>query len=215
MKNKERKEAINLRKQGWSYASIAKEIGVAKSTLSIWLSDLQLTDEQKRALGEKCRIASVCSGRKNKKRWDKLKQEVREVYVPPFDDPEFMLGLGLYWGEGDKGNQVGLANSDINIIKHFMLWCKKYLEVENFSAMVHHYTPDRDNEIKIWWSKNLKLSLDQFYQSNFSVSLKSQKKRNTLKFGTIKIRAKGKQIWKAKVKINKAMNMMKFAEINL
>ena len=39
---KEKKNAISLRKQGFSYNEICEQIGVAKSTCSVWLRGIKL-----------------------------------------------------------------------------------------------------------------------------------------------------------------------------
>ncbi len=45
-----RETAVAMRKEGRSYREIPAEVGVAKSTLSLWLRDVPLTEEQQRAL---------------------------------------------------------------------------------------------------------------------------------------------------------------------
>lgn len=42
--------AVAMRQEGRSYREIQAEVGVAKSTLSLWLRDVPLTEEQQRAL---------------------------------------------------------------------------------------------------------------------------------------------------------------------
>lgn len=41
-----REEAVSLRQQGYTYGQIKRTIGISKSTLSGWLSNLPLTHEQ-------------------------------------------------------------------------------------------------------------------------------------------------------------------------
>ena len=50
MRFEEKQRALALRRQGWSYNDILKEVGVSKSTLSLWLRDVPLADEQIAAL---------------------------------------------------------------------------------------------------------------------------------------------------------------------
>ena len=47
MKNllKEKRRAIQLRKQGQTYGEIVKQIKVAKSTLSLWLREVEVPEE--------------------------------------------------------------------------------------------------------------------------------------------------------------------------
>src|SRR5947209_3500636 len=41
-----RQHAIDLRRQGMSYREIREQVRVSKSSLSLWLSDVSLTEEQ-------------------------------------------------------------------------------------------------------------------------------------------------------------------------
>jgi transcriptional regulator with XRE-family HTH domain len=44
-----RPRAVELRLRGWTYLQIAAEVGVSKSTLSLWLRDVELPDDEKEA----------------------------------------------------------------------------------------------------------------------------------------------------------------------
>ena len=46
-------KAIELRKQGFSYREILKQVPVAKSTLSLWLYSVHLSVPQKQTLTQK------------------------------------------------------------------------------------------------------------------------------------------------------------------
>lgn len=45
-----REKAITLRKEGKSYREISEALGVSKSSCSLWLSDVPLTEDQRRRL---------------------------------------------------------------------------------------------------------------------------------------------------------------------
>lgn len=207
MKTKEKKKAIELRHLGWSYKKIAKEIGVSKGTLSIWLRDVKLTKSQKEILKENCRKNSHSGSEGSKQRWKKLKENVYSQYNPLIKDPKFMLGLGIYWGEGNKSNSFGMSNSDPETIKVFMCWANNYFDVSSFRICIHHYNKDKDEEVKLWWSKILSLPLSCFNKSVFATSKSSLLKRKTLENGTIHITAKGNS-WKALVKYQKSIDVL-------
>jgi orotate phosphoribosyltransferase-like protein len=61
-----KKEAIRLRKKGRSYNEISKELGVAKSTLSLWLKGIPLTSEQRKRFYTK-RILNLARGPQSQK----------------------------------------------------------------------------------------------------------------------------------------------------
>ena len=104
MKTNEKIAAISLRKKGFSYKEIAEALKIAKATLSCWLRDVELSQEQIRRLKEKCRYQSIECGKKVSAAWDERRIKVFEEYNPPLTDPDFMLGLGLFW-RGDKGRR--------------------------------------------------------------------------------------------------------------
>jgi hypothetical protein len=52
-KDSERLRAIALRKKGMSVKDIAKELMVAKSSVSVWVRDIQLTEKQREVLSQK------------------------------------------------------------------------------------------------------------------------------------------------------------------
>jgi hypothetical protein len=207
MKLEEKNKAIELRKLGWSYRRISKDLNVSKGTLSIWLSDVVLTDIQMQSLKDNCRLNSHAGSIGSSKRWESLKKDVYNNYNPPIDDPNFMLGLGLYWGEGNKKNGFGISNSDSKVIRIFIDWSKKYFDVVDFKAHVQHYDIDKDDFVKSWWSDEINLDLSNFGKSNFSVSKISKDKRKTLPYGTIKIKAKGNN-WSCLEKYRKAINVL-------
>ena len=66
IKNELKSKAIELRKQGFSYSEILKQIPVAKSTLSVWLKNVGLSKKQKQKLTKK---------KIGKRRLKELKQE--------------------------------------------------------------------------------------------------------------------------------------------
>src|SRR3989344_6138095 len=52
-KSKEKNKALDLRQKGESIKAIAKRIGIAKSTVSLWCRDIKLTPAQTQRLHEK------------------------------------------------------------------------------------------------------------------------------------------------------------------
>ncbi|MFH1990725.1 MAG: hypothetical protein ABIJ19_02610, partial [Patescibacteria group bacterium] len=53
MRLKEKLEARRLRCLGYSFNEIHKKLGVAKSSVSLWVRDIRLTPEQKLELSQK------------------------------------------------------------------------------------------------------------------------------------------------------------------
>ncbi|MHA1952219.1 MAG: helix-turn-helix domain-containing protein [Candidatus Thorarchaeota archaeon] len=209
MKTEEKKRAIELRKKGWSYNEIKKEVNVSKGTLSLWLRDMKLTKSQIERFSKKQKLATIKNAEKHKQFFKDRRDKVKSEYDPPMNDPKFMMGLGLYWGEGTKAiASVGMSNSEPEIIIWFINWINDFFPGYNFSIRVHHYDPSKDSEIKKWWSNKLNIPI-KFTKSNFSVSGASSKKRPKLKFGTAHLIVTGRGVWKVRQRIEKALECAK------
>ncbi len=216
MKAKEKKQAIALRKQGRTYKEISSQIGVSKSTVSLWLRDVPLNENHLQLIANRCRMISILNGKKVAEKWLKDIANVKEAYKPPVGDPKFMLGIGLYWGEGTKHSRsdTEMVNSDPKLLKIFLDWINEFFigEFEGFKVGIHHYTPDKDQEIKKYWSDVLGLPLACFNKSIIAVSRTSKKKRQTLINGTVHIRVCGKGVWKIRQKIEKTFEVLSYEE---
>jgi len=165
----DREKALILRKQEMSYSQIKKILKVGKSTLSLWLRDYPLSKERIREL-RACseRRIEKFRGTMRQKKEKRLKEiyETQKKFLLPLKNREaFLFGLGLYWGEGTKYRQDGLAisNTDPSIIKFFICWLNKYLRIpkKKMRVRLHLYTDmDVKKEIQ-FWSKILKIPLTQ------------------------------------------------------
>ena len=124
-----------------------------------------------------------------------------------------MLGLGLYLGEGSKYNQstTSMSNCDPTLLKICISWLKEFFsdDFDKFSIYVHHYYPERDNEIRNYWSERLQIPLLNFTKSGFDVSISGRnKKGNTLLYGTVQVRVRGRGSWRVRQKIQKAIEVL-------
>jgi len=143
-----REKAFDLRKQGYSYTYISEQTGVQKSTLSDWLHNVEYHPNQETI--NKIGRARAASGRV--KHLQKLRtiEEARQIAVSDIGELNkrdlFMLGVGLYIGEGSKtSNIIRVINSNPKIIKLAIKWFRDIcgLSDENFSLRIHMY-PDND-----------------------------------------------------------------------
>src|SRR5687768_13501487 len=124
--------AVELRLQGRSYREIASVVPVSKSTLSLWLRDVPLTDAHRASLdarrvhGARSRADAVRAGRV--RRVELLQAEAAAEIGPLTDRELFLLGVAAYWCEGTKTKPwrpaQGLAfiNSDPGLIVLFLRW---------------------------------------------------------------------------------------------
>lgn len=130
MRTELREKAIKLRiEKRLSYNAIQIKPGVPKSTLSYWLKEHPLNEDEILKLRRKAWLKGEAS-RERFRNTMRIKREClekdvyekqRERMANLNDKSFFVAGLMLYLGEGDKKSQVriGLANTDPAVIQFF------------------------------------------------------------------------------------------------
>jgi hypothetical protein len=111
---REREKALELRRMGWTYKEILGEIPVAKSSLSLWLKDLPLTDREREYLKTRRdsnismgRIKAATSNRANRLEREKVTAAQAELeFEKRRWDPLFLVGVTLYWALGRKSGPI-------------------------------------------------------------------------------------------------------------
>ncbi len=189
-----KKKAIQLRKKGWSYNQINRMINVSKSTLSLWLKDVPLSEEQKQRFYNS-RIINLSRGAPSQKERRKreiekiLKEAEKEIQIPLFWDTFQLIGAALYWAEGSKTNGFEVTNSDPYFILFMVKWFERVFGVSSNNLKIHLniYSQQNEQEIKQFWSQLTGIPLKNFGKSYIKPPNKGFKKNN-LYYGTIKIR---------------------------
>jgi len=78
----------------------------------------------------------------------------------------FGLGIGIYWGEGDKTNPHSsrVANTDPRLIKVFIRFLKKICQLENrkIRYSIVCFNDSNTDECKSYWAKQLGISTNKF-----------------------------------------------------
>jgi transcriptional regulator with XRE-family HTH domain len=166
MKTKERELVRNLRKeQGLAIKQIAKRVGVSTSSVSLWVRDICLTEEQKKKLKEQNLssewLSKAWEAKSQKYREDRLKFQEEGRKKAKDRDPDHIAGCMLYWGEGLKNkNKLALSNSDPNLIKFFYGFLKKYFGVSRSDVVLSifcHIDLATKEEIEKYWCETLSL----------------------------------------------------------
>ncbi len=186
LKTKEKEKAIKLRKRGFSYSEILKQIPVAKSTLSLWLRSVGLAKEQKQRLTEK-RIAAALRGAQARKDFrlaitKEIKNKAKREIGKLSDRELWLVGIALYWAEGHKekehGNLIKLGNSDPNLINIFLKWLQRICKINrkdiHFRIYLHKTSEDRLKEVQDYW-----VSVTKFPKKNFQKITWKRHKINT------------------------------------
>lgn len=188
--NKIRARAEKLRRLGYSYGMIREKLAVSKSTLSNWLGQIEFNPNSEviKRVG-KARLKSALYKHRSKlqdieRRKREATQDIGELTRRDF----FMLGIGVYLGEGSKANEeVKIANSDPIIIKLALRWLKEFcgLERHHFRITLHSY-PDVDPKKALkFWSKATTIPIAQFTKTiTDNRKNKSLLRRRKLPYGT-------------------------------
>lgn len=199
--------ATELRHTGLSINKIAKQLNIAESTASAWLRNIQLTPEQSQnLLVLKAQNSRQLNRDRAFQRYQQWHIEAVDFFNAHKDETLFMLGIGLYWGEGGKAYKtLVLTNSDPALIKVWVDWCKTYIpKVELRGGLALHKNLDC-NIAKAYWQKLS--SIEKIYIMIVKpVASKGRRAKNILPNGTFRVVAGvGSAEWHTK--------MMKWIEI--
>lgn len=194
----EYEKARFLRKKGRSYNDIKKELGLSKSTVSLWCRDIKLTNQQRDTLlhSSKRMIAQRLGAKANHEKREKEIAFVRDVakkeIVSLIPDSFQVAGAMLYWAEGTKTQSTAVSNSDPRIIKFMVLWFNKFFQInpKQITAHLHIHYGNDENKIKKFWSTLTGIPLNNFGKS-FIKPVGTGHRTNILPNGVIKIRVKG------------------------
>lgn len=185
-----KKRAIDLRKKGHSYNHISSKLGIAKSTLSYWLKDMPfaLNEETTRRIGE-ARLKSARFKNAQKIKSQQRAQQIAKQDIGNITNRDlFMLGLGIYIGEGSKTNHIiRVINSDPRIINLAIKWFQTAcsLEKDNFTLAIHLYPDNNIKQALTFWSKETSIPLSQFGKTQIDRRInKSPKRSKKLPHGT-------------------------------
>lgn len=163
----DRSEAIKLRKEGYSYGIISEKLGISKGTLCGWLRDIPY-------IPNSTVLKRVESGRGKyglQRRQERLRQTqemlllgIEEVGTLSRRDL-WMLGLGLWIGEGSKTTeQIRVVNSDPRLVRLYMRWLREVCELsdQNITVAMHLYPDSDETSCREYWQSITNLPATQF-----------------------------------------------------
>jgi hypothetical protein len=143
-------------------------------------------------------IAKIAENRRRRREW--WRSEALALWKRWHADPLFVLGLGLYWGEGTKSmadQRLALTNSDVCLLRTWIRWCRTFMPGVPFDcSLVVHDTCDVE-AAQAHWQRELGVSVRVV---TVAVSSASKRTRNCLPYGTLKVRvARGSREWATKM----------------
>jgi transcriptional regulator with XRE-family HTH domain len=199
MKTQERMEARRLRReQGLPIKVIARRLGVAVSSVSVWVRDVELTAAQHEALRA---LNPAYNHQRNGWKTNSTRFRARRVAYQEGGrqlarryEPLHIAGCMLYWAEGSRArNQIRFTNSDPEMVRFFVHFLRAYFELEESdirltcNLFADHL--ERQEEIERFWLETAGLPGSCLCRSTVNTYSKySQKKRqNKLPYGTCRV----------------------------
>jgi predicted transcriptional regulator len=144
-------QAQHLRQLGMSVKEIEKKLGVSRSSVSLWVREIELTEEQVITLRTSERYveskkhgaeANAAKHRELRRAYQQMgRLKARE------GSPLHHAGCMLYWAEGEKSkNTVNFVNSDPNMMLLFVRFLREEMQVadDKISIRIHCHTSDVD-----------------------------------------------------------------------
>ncbi|MBI2669852.1 MAG: hypothetical protein HYX20_01765 [Candidatus Yanofskybacteria bacterium] len=208
-KNLQKNAAIDLRKKGFSYSEIKKEILVPKSTLSHWFRKIKLSEAQNQKLKDRrFKIAKANS----EGRTLKTLQKIEEIKDSSGKDLRiiskrelWLMGIVLYWrerflhnNESDLHKGVRFTSSDPNIIKLFLKWLRDIGQLKKEEIGFDIFMGRNDKQEIIaetinYWSQVTNMPKDYFPRIYFQKNRRKKTKRKSSRrayHGLLRIRVK-------------------------
>lgn len=197
----EKEKAMKLRKEGYSYSYIQECVNVSKSTLSYWLANIpyEPNRETRARIGNAKSKTAIAKNRQKIDSIARAREEASKDIKTLSHRDLFMIGLGLYIGEGTKtNNTVRIINADPRVVRIALKWFREVigLNTENFAVRIHIYPDNNKEECLAYWSQETQLPLSQFQKTQVDKRVdKKMGKRSKLPYGTahITIRSCGKK----------------------
>jgi hypothetical protein len=174
---------------------LAALLGVSGSTISLWVRDVELTEDQHQALRRRMggRIdGSRVNAEKALQRRRKAQTSGRETART--GDVLHAAGCMLYWAEGSRDrNAVRFTNSDPAMVAFFLNFLRRSCGISDEKVAVtcnlfaDHV--ERQAEVEDFWLAELGLTRSNLRKSNVNRYSKysRKKRRNKLPYGTCRL----------------------------
>ena len=174
-----RNKAIILRKRGKTYSEIGALIPkVSKSTLSYWLSALELSDKQKEKLSKrvnkklvKARAKSLEVAKEKRIKYITQTEKNNSYVFKLLTDKHVAKTIlaTLYLGEGSKARHSSLSfgNSSPGIVRLFLKLMRSCYDIDEsrFRCTIQCRADQNIPNLEKFWSRLTGISKKQFYRA--------------------------------------------------
>jgi transcriptional regulator with XRE-family HTH domain len=202
-------KVIKLRKRGLSYTEIKKETGIAKSTINNWLSFAGLTlskehlEIQNKKRVENHILGTIASKVTRVKRKTEDIDNFIQKHRSNLNDPLFNYCIALFEAEGSKSTDCKFSNSDYKLIKIFVLFSERYLQLDrikniNYSLYIHETRRFDLEKILYFWANKLRVRKDKI-RVYWKKNKVTHRKENQDYTGQMNLRIKGEKVLGSKL----------------
>lgn len=186
-----------------SYSQIKKELGVSKSTLSLWLRDMPLSEKRLKELRD---YSEVRIEKTRETKHKKKLERIQRVYESVSQDlgvitkrELYIAGFFLYWGEGLKADPytVMFTNTDPAMIKCFIQWATLLgVNKKDLKIYLHIYKDMSSEQAVTFWSRELGISRASFRKPYVkqTIYVKRKNHRGRFGFGTCNIYVRSRDL---------------------
>ena len=199
MKTRERDIARRLRsEEGLPLNEIARRVSVSKSSVSLWVRDIELTPQQEDVLRAKnpAYNRQLSGWRQNaaKHRANRVAAQESGRTLARRSEPLHLAGCMLYWAEGSKRrNQLCFSNSDPEMVRFFVAFLRAYFDIRDTDIRItcHLFADpiERQREVEQFWLNKAGLPGESLRKSVVNVYSRSSKRKRTnkLPYGTCQV----------------------------
>ena len=169
-----KEKAIYLRKKGYSIKEIAAKLHIAKSTSSVWLSNITLSNSaQKRLASRKIlgQYKSIFIRKEARGKQKVILERASFKMLSTLTLSKELIKLCcalIWWCEGNKNTtSLKFTNSDPTLISNFLYLLRTGFNINEskLRALVHIHQYHDDLVQKQFWSKITRIPLSQFHES--------------------------------------------------
>lgn len=159
-KKREQVQARELRRQGLAITEIAKRLGVSKGSVSVWVRDIPLTEQQCQALREDVwaggsagrEKARLINQQRQAEHIAELKRQAYEMAEVHWNEPLFIAGVMLYQAEGCRSGCAEIVNSDPRILSLFKQWLETYAPGCRCTLILRLFHDNDERESVKYWT---------------------------------------------------------------
>ena len=174
MKRFQRKylSAVKLRKKGYSLDEIGKRLGIAKSTTSLWLRDVELPPPAIERLANRGNLGRARAQKTRELRrriFDQILENRAEKLIksaPLARNHRKIICALLFWCEGSKNTKSGVhfVNSDPSLIKTFLALFRSSFKIDEkrLRICLHLHEYHSTKKQISFWSKITDITIRQF-----------------------------------------------------